>query len=272
MEGRSTAPGTQPGWLDTSATFDFVGLEEGSTQIVTEARPLAETLPPTLLHDDAVKALLNGTTSLDLFEESLRDAAEGRTESEKYDPALIDTFATLGRIVNPERGIEAMRFRGDGDVVLFEVRDSNVATIKKLKRQTPSPTTVMIAGVLDAIRHSDRMFSLVLASGQTIRGIAAEPITPAEMAGLFGRSAIVSGTASYRPSGSLLRIEASRIQSASDEALEMFSQIPLPFLASETLGEYRQFQGPIGGISNLYGQWPGDETDEQIDRVLSEDA
>ena len=271
MEGRSTAPGTQPGWLDTSATFDFVGLEEGSTQIVTEARPLAATLPSTLL-DDTVKALVNDTTSLDLFEEGLRDAAEGRTESEKYDPALIDTFATLGRIVNPERGIEAMRFRGDGDIVLFEVRDSNIATIKNLKRQTPSPTTVMIAGVLDAIRHSDRMFALVLASGQTIRGIAAEPITPTEMADLFGRSAIVSGTASYRPSGSVLRIEASRIQAASDEALEMFSQIPLPFLASETSGEYRQFQGPMGGINNLYGQWPGDETDEQIDRALLDDA
>src|SRR5690606_24949142 len=45
LEGRSTARGASPSWLDEAVNFDVVGLEQGSTVVDIEAPSLEEALP-----------------------------------------------------------------------------------------------------------------------------------------------------------------------------------------------------------------------------------
>ncbi len=130
-----------------------------------------------------------------------------------------------------------------------------------------TPQRVMIAGKLDAIRDHDHMFTLILPDGKTIKGFA-EEIKAEALASFFGKDAVVSGLAHFRPSGSMLRVEADRIETPKEHDLEIFGAEPKTLGAPLDACSYDQPQGPRSGINAIIGEWPGDETDEELTEFL----
>jgi hypothetical protein len=122
---------------------------------------------------------------------------------------------------------------------------------------------------VDAIRHSDRAFTLIMQSGEQIRGVLAEG-EPEVLAPFFGQVAVVSGVAQFRPSGSVLRIDADLLQPGGERDLALWSESPRPLFAPADPRELRRPQGPRSGINAVIGAWPGDETDEEIFALLEE--
>jgi hypothetical protein len=136
--------------------------------------------------------------------------------------------------------------------------------------RTPEDRRVIIAGKLEMIRHSDRRFTLILPAGEVLRGVASERVDLLELAGLFGKPALVSGTVRFRPSGSVLRVEADGIEPASADDVAVFSSVPTPFLDALDPHAPGLPLGPGSGLAAVIGRWPGDETDEQILAALAE--
>lgn len=153
--------------------------------------------------------------------------------------------------------------RPNGPVVA--ATPAGLETLQRLRRETPPDQAVRVAGWLDQIRHSDRMFTLKLENGAALRGVA-EDVSSERLAGLWGKRAIVHGRAVFRPSGRVLRLEASDIQAAGDD-FSLWSHEPLP-LAEAALPALRQPQTRRTGINAIIGHWPGDESDEAIARAL----
>ncbi len=72
----------------------------------------------------------------------------------------------------------------------------------------------------------------------------------------------------YRPSGRLLRVDAEHVGPATDES-GLWSQVPgVSNTATDTAGLHRA-QGPKSGLAAIIGEWPGDETDAQINAELA---
>jgi hypothetical protein len=128
---------------------------------------------------------------------------------------------------------------------------------------------VRIAGKVDEIRYSDRAFTLILQSGEQIRGVLAEG-EPEALTPFFGKLAVVDGVAQFRPSGSVLHLDAALLQPASEQDLALWSETPRPLFAPLDLRELMRPQRPTTGINAIIGAWPGDETDEEIFRMLEE--
>jgi len=93
-----------------------------------------------------------------------------------------------------------------------------------------------------------------------LRGIA-EGVPPETLAALFGKKALVSAMAIFRPSGRVLRLEADHIEHAGED-FSLWSTEPQPL--AQPLDEHalRKSQGPRSGLIAIIGQWPGDENDE----------
>ncbi len=125
---------------------------------------------------------------------------------------------------------------------------------------------IRLAGQLDTIRHSDRMFTLILDDGQSIRGLA-ESVDPAQLAALFGQRAVVSGKAVFRPSGSVLRVEIDLLEPAGADSA-IWSQMPRPALGRLEPRPRPASQGPRSGVNKIFGRWPGDESEEEVARAL----
>lgn len=269
MEGRSTARGTPPAWLAAGASFDVVGLDEGSTVIEIEAPTLDQALATELAQIGLFEELDTSRSGFELLTKSLSDALAGKPDSDWYDNGLLEEFEDLDRVF--ERGVSAINIIGaavEGPEEQLTIRPESLENVKRLRKETPPNQYVRVAGRLNVIRHSDRMFALILESGVTLRGIA-EGLPPGKLAEFFGREVVVSGTAIFRPSGRVQTIEAEQIEPAGDDAA-LWTEEPRPLFTDVPRKDLYREQGPRSGINAVIGAWPGDETDADIERFLND--
>ena len=266
VEGRSTARGTPPAWIAGATAFELVGIGEGSTVLEFEAPTLDEALARYLPQRALFAEIDPAATPFTLLADAMRDVAAGNLDSDRYDAGVLDKIQGLHRVF--DAGVNRIELGNrDGEQPLV-IEPHTLAAVERLRSQTAPDQYVRVAGILDVIRHSDRMFALILESGATLRGLAGE-VTPEQLARLFGRKVIVSGMAAFRPSGRVQAIEAESIQLAEGD-VSVWAPEPQPVFDDRDLTALRRPQGPRSGVAALLGTWPGDETDAEIEAFLDE--
>lgn len=261
LEGRSRAKGTKPAWLRTAADFHFLPTADPSV-VKLEASPLRQVLPDKFKQRDFFETVDPEKSALDLFEDGLEDALRGNADSDLFDEGLASTFSEFAGLYRS--GLNSLEIV-NGRIVAVSV--DGLARVEALRRQTPLPRSVRIAGELDSIRYSDRMFELVLPSGEKLRGVA-EEVEEGALTALWGKPVVVAGVAVFRPSASLLRVEARAVSPATEADLAIWGSSPRPLGNQADLKVLHVPQGPRAGLHALLGKWPGDEDDEAIRRAL----
>lgn len=267
VEGRSTARGSLPAWLIGAADFDIVGIEAGSTLLVVEAPTLIEAAPALFAQQALFEPIDSSDSAFGVMEQTLRAAVDGRSDSDLFDQPLLSVFRRFDRVLSAGfSSIELTNGKAGAERVLVDC--NSVAAVDRLIRTTPEPQRTRVAGTLDTIRHSDRMFTLLVDEGKAVKGLA-DGFAAEQLAGLFGQSVTVAGTAFFRPSGSLLRIEADSIEPAGPEAA-VWARVPAPLFRVADVASVRQPQGLRSGVNAIIGRWPGDETEEELAAALKE--
>jgi hypothetical protein len=259
-EGRSRAPGNAPEWLQRASAFD-VEFRAGSTQLALVAAPLGEVVPEKFAQIDMFGPFSPAATCIDVFVESLDDALAGRLDSDRFDDGLVETMAGLGNVL-------------EHAVTSFEVRNGSTRTIgrasvdhlRQLRRSIPSDQRARVAGKLDLLGHSSRVFSLQLPAG-SVRGFVLGDLDVGTLGQLLGREVVVQGLAKFRPSGRLLRLEADAIAAASGDT-RVWQETPRPLFGGLDARALRVPQGPKSGVSAIFGQWRDDDDDDGFDEAV----
>jgi hypothetical protein len=268
FEGRSTARGGAPTWVNAAACFSVVGFTTGVPGVLMRVPTLGSAIPERLRQYQLFDQVDAGASALTLLGDSLADALSGNADSDLYDEGLLGSFEEFRRVFR--QGVEAVEIRnGRPASPAVTITQDGVRVIRRLQRATPRPQRVRVAGKVDAIRHSDRAFTLVLESGIAIRGVLADG-QPEELTPFWGRIAVVSGTAHFRPSGALHRIDAEHLSPGSDRDLELWSAVPRPLSVPLDTRALHRVQGPRTGLNALIGEWPGDESEETILALIEE--
>jgi hypothetical protein len=268
LEGRSTARGSAPGWVLHGAEFELVALRDGSTVLELEAPTLGDSLGGEFEQIGFFEQPDAAATAIGLLLQGLEDAVAGRKDSDRFDDGLLDKLGDFDRVFR--HGIQNVEVVDDQHPpsAPLTIDHERVSVVADMRRQTPPSQQVRVAGRLDAIRHSDRMFALILASGATLRGVA-EGFPPDAMATLFGQLVVVSGLAVFRPSGRVQRIEAAHIEPAKGD-VSVWAAEPRPLLSAPDYRGLARAQGPRSGLNAVIGKWPGDESDAEIAALLDE--
>lgn len=241
-----------------------MGLHEGSTVLVVEAPSLAEAAPQHFGQPGLFQTVDPSRSCLDLLEESVRDAVAGRPESDAYDDGLIKTFEEFSRVLR--HGVDVVEL-GDGTPVRID--GGSVEALGRLRRAIPPDQHVRVAGKLDVLRHSDRMFTLILESDTHVRGVVTgDSVGLSALGELWGHDVVVTGVAKFRPSGSVLRIEAERIERADARDLSLWNVEPRPIFDVLDDRVLRQPQGPRSGVNAIFGQLSDVESDDDIIEAL----
>ncbi len=259
-EGRSRAAGPAPAWLAQAAAFS-VEIQAGSTQLVLDAKALGDLVPERFAQVDLFQPLDPRMTCIDVFAAALDDALVGKADSDLFDDGLVDTLTRFGKVL--EQNVDTFEIR-NGRTRSFNRQ--SVESLRQLRRSMPADQRVLVAGKLDLLKHSSRMFSLLVSSGE-LRGLIVSDPDFARLGQLLGQHVMVSGIAKFRPSGKVLRIEADRIELATGDT-SPWEQAPQPLFAELDLRALRVPQGPKSGVAAIFGQWPGDETDEEFERAM----
>jgi hypothetical protein len=262
VSGRSAVTGRPPKWLVAASDFRFYGIEGDTDTILHfEAPTLGEAAEelyrqqefwPTRPKPEA--------TGFDIARDMLRDVSAGNENSDRFDLQILNRLVRFEGVL--DKTFQALVLEEPTAARASVVLDrSMLDTVHRLKHETPKPRTVRVAGKLDMIRASTRSFALHLDDGQEVRGVLLEGEME-ELASLFGQRALVHGKAVYRPSGTVLRIDADEIRSGANEP-GFWSQIPGPLDRALQPREFRTARGKQG-VSAFFDTWPGDESDAEL--------
>lgn len=268
----SQPPGRPPEWLRKACDVRFCGMDsEGEeTTLLTFEAPRFGDVADEVYHQGQLfeSPPSQDDTGFDLLGDMLDHVANRVVDSERFDSQLLERLRGFGRPM--KRGIESIAVRG------HRLRDRNPPKITKriteiamsLRETTPAESRVRVAGKLDMIRASDNVFELILDPGQRVRGVWVGGESSV-LGDLWERQVVIDGSAVFRPSGSLLRVDAEGMKEASDGD-RFFSKLPTPTHRRANLAGLRKSQTASTGANAVYGQWPGDESEEEILAALKE--
>ena len=269
VEGESRRKGPRPAWLDAVCAFDITGLNAGSVAIAMEV--------PTLREADAMRFGGDGQrplfeesdqqfsdkTAVDLFGQVLEAIVEGDAEDVVADRALLDSCVRFAKASGD--GFDGIQLGGlRGRQIPLVIRPDHIPRIERLRDETPTPQAARVAGTLDTISASRTDVILKLKDGTKVPA-RLEDHDPDALKELFGKAAVISGMAHYRPSGRLLMVVAEAIDEAGarDHIFEAAPvarrRVPIntPVLQDES-----------SGVSVFFGTWPGEETEEELLEAL----
>ncbi len=265
VEGRSFAHGAVPGWLTRSAGFSVVGLGEGNTLLVAEAPPLAEVAPAQFSQATQLLFVDPTLSCLGVFERSLAEATAGREDTDRYDQALLKTFRGFAKLLG--HGLDGVEIGNGAATKSVNVGRPELDSIERLIGKTPPSQYVRVTGRLEQVRPGDVISMLIPKAGGDVK-VLIEDTDAGDLASLFGKEVVVAGTAYFRPSGSVLRLEASSIALAAGE-VDTWSNAPRPILGASRPARWSA-QGPGSGLNAIIGRWPGEETDQELQAALAE--
>lgn len=274
FRNRSQVQGRRPGWLERAADVRFVDHQgNGESVLYFEAPRLGDAAPDVYaqhsLFPEADDRPAEEDTAFDLLGDVLEDVAQRNSDSGHYDPSLLHRISQFKRVFKKgpfsEIDFTSRRFPSESPACLTPAL---VESAQLLLDGTPSPQRVRIVGELDGLVASTQRFSVLLDTGEKAVGVFAEEQVDA-LQRLWRKRVLILGTAVYRASGRLLRIDAEAVRPGENEPA-IFSRMPSPPNIKIDLSKLRKPQGPKSGISAIVGKWPGDETEEEITAILEE--
>jgi hypothetical protein len=268
FEGRSRGHGKRPSWLASASDIRFLGHDGGEqTTLYFEAPRLGDAA--SRLYDQGELWSTRPKpedTGFDLLADVISDVAAKNPDSDRFDKPLLLSLTRFNKGIDgvfQRMEVTGHRYAPSSPAVLDK---AVIHTAQQFSRTTPRAQQVRVMGRLDMIRASTASFALKLRDGDEIRGVLAEGEI-GHLSGLFQKDVLILGKAIFRPSGRLLRIDAEEVLPASD-ADQFFSKSPVSQGRRIDLRDLHREHQQKRGIAAIFGKWPGDESDDQIDAAL----
>lgn len=269
FEGRSRASGTQPRWLTAASDIRLVDYSgDDDTILYFEAPCLGEAAPE--LYEQ--KELFDtgkpepDDSGFDLLGDVLSDVSANNSDSDRFDRQLLRQLTRFKKGISGT--FSEIDFFGKRYTTPAVLNHNIIETAESFTSETPQSDSVRVVGTLDMVRASTQAFALKLDDGQELRGVMLGGEV-GDQKHLLEKRVLILGKAIYRPSGRLLRVDTTEMSSATDEDT-FFSKMPTATRKAFDVREVVREQSGKRGLSAIFGKWPGDETDEEIERALQE--
>jgi hypothetical protein len=275
FRGRSKSRGGPPRWLANASDIRLLHVEPNgtTTTIVFEVPPLGLAAPELFEQGvfegpDWPTRPERDDTGFDLLGDLLLDVTRRDENSERFDAGMLDGLKSLRTVVDGafrELHINSRRYPDTSPAVATSTTIDNA---RLLYDKTPAPRQIRLVGNLDAVRISTGSFALRLDDGHEVKGAVETDQIDGLLELMKSRQrTLVRGEAVFKPSGQLLLVAAEGIESGVGEP-GLFSRLPT-FAASTSLAQRaHRPQTRKRGLAAIVGQWPGDETDEEIAEAL----
>ncbi|MDZ4782448.1 MAG: hypothetical protein SGJ19_19555 [Planctomycetia bacterium] len=264
FRNRSSTPGRHPQWLDRASDIRFVDHEgNGEVSLFFEAPTLGEAASEVYQQGELWPSRPDeNDTGFDLLGDVLADMSADNADSDHFDATLLRRLLRFKRVfAGPYSEIDftSRRFKQRHPARLSPL---TLETAEGFLGRTPASSRVRLVGVLDMIRVSTQTFGIRLDSGEEVRGVLPEGSID-DVKQLLNRRVLLLGSAVYRASGRLLRVDAESVALGENEPA-LWSKMPQPGTSRLDLGKLRKLQGPRSGMAAIMGRWPGDESDDDI--------
>jgi len=201
-------------------------------------------------------------TAFELLAAALEDVGSRRGESSRFDPGMLRRIGSYGRLFGKD-GLSSIVLP---DVALNKsgrLDASVVQSARELADATPQPRRVRVAGRLDLMGASQGVLKLHVTSGGIVTAIWEGEESLDQFAPLFNKDVVCEGLGVFRPSGTLLRIDADALAPASERD-ESFRYAPVAEARTDIARAARLRSGEPLVYAGFLGSIPPEESDEEF--------
>jgi len=268
----SRARGRVRAALKDAADVRFIGHEgsgSGITVLHFELPPFgsatAEFFQQPMLWEDQPNP---DDTAFELFGAALNDVAARKADSSRYDSPLLERIGRYRRML--KRGIDRVSLLDAALTKTARIDADVVDAASELAAVMPSVQRARVAGRLDLMGASQSVLKIEVRPGEVVTALweSDEPIE--NYRELFNKDVVLEGVAVFRPSGTLLRIDADVIAPASTQE-DFFRQVPHAAVGRDYQKVARLKPSERSAYMQLRGCMPPelDESDEDFEAALA---
>jgi hypothetical protein len=263
----SRATGRIPASLKAAAQVRFVGHSASSNEttllrfeVPQLGEAAAEWFQQTQFWEEGPKP---DQTSFELLAGAVTDIKHRRKESNRFDTGLLRRVSSYRHML--KRGINSIWMPDTVQAVndYPAIDDSTVSAASELSANTPPPRRVRIAGRLDLMGASQALLKVDLKPGVFVTALWQGALPVECLHEFFNRDVVIEGNGIFRPSGSLLRVDADAISPATAQD-ELFRKIPEPLVLRDYDSQIRLRPGERSPYARIFGSIPAEETDEEF--------
>jgi hypothetical protein len=267
----SRSRGRAPEFIGAAADVRFVSHSasaEGGTLLRFEVPPFGEVADhifrQTKLWDDGPKP---GQTAFELLGAAIGDVSAHRLDSSRFDTGLLQRIGSYSRVLN--KGIGRIQLIDVDLPGSTQIDDGIVKSAAELVAVTPPVRRIRVTGRLDLMGASQGILKIHLQRGAVVTALwfGTEPVE--KLKEFFSRDVTVEGEGVFRPSGSLLRIDADAVAPASKQD-EFFRQLPHAVAERDNVNQARLRVGEKSAYPQILGSIPGEESDEDFAMAVEE--
>lgn len=201
-------------------------------------------------------------TAFELLGAALSDIAGRCADSNRFDSGLLHRLARyrrmfgrghLNRIALPD---VALPHPGQLDAAVAE-------SAKAMYSATPPSRRVRVTGRLDVLGVSQGILKLDLGNGNVVTARWEGDIDVVALRDHLNRDVVIEGNAIFRPSGGLLRVDASAIAAATARD-DFFRTVPAGIMATDWQRIARLRPNEKSAYLRILGGIPAEESDEEF--------
>lgn len=263
----SRARGRIPGSIKAAADVRYVGHSaegDDATVLRFEVAPFGEVAADLFsqaqLWEDGPQP---EQTAFELLAGALEDVGSRRGESSRFDPGMLRRIGGYRKLFGKD-GLSSIVLP---DVSLHKsghLDASVVQSARELAHATPQSRRVRVTGRLDLMGASQGVLKLHVASGGIVTAIwdgeeSLDQFAPL----LFNKDVVCEGLGVFRPSGTLLRIDADALAPASERD-DFFRYMPVAEVNTDLIRTARLRSGESSVYASFLGSIPPEESDEEF--------
>ncbi len=264
LKGISLTKGRKKVSLQDALRVTLTGIKEGSTILCFETEKFENTLEPYQIDifRAGAQAELPNENPISLIIKTFQDALTDEDHQDLLDKPLLRELKNLKKAFFSEE--ETMIFSNQGSLPDLQLTSKDFRKIKLLEDEIPDPQPVVLNGVVELLQFSKLKVKIKTEEG-IVEGFLADDISSEDIAPYWGKEVTITGTSHFKPRGKSV-IEIERVFEPG-EGDTYFSKRP----KSETFEMQLERQIREKGsnpLAEIFGKWPGDETDEEFEQML----
>ncbi len=213
------------------------------------------------------KSSLNDLTPMALVIKTFNAALDENEDKNLLDEPIIDELLKFRKFFKTDT--ESVFLSNRNSIPEVRLSQKEIDKIENLYKTIPAPQKAVINGVIDEMKFSRKQLVMLTSDKQKIVVIPPSSDFFGNIKDFFGKEITISGVAHFKPGGQLsyVNLESFSQPGASDK---FFSRKPDKMPIQQQIAMQIKQGKKSNPIDDIFGKWPGNETDEEFAQMLKE--
>jgi hypothetical protein len=212
------------------------------------------------------KQALNSLTPMALVIQSFTAALTDDEDKNLIDEPLIDELLRFKKFFNTDT--ERVLLTNRSTIPEVEFSRKEIDKIERLYKAIPKPQKTVVAGVIDEMKFSREQVVVTTTDNKKIVVIVAKELFQ-DLKEYFGLEIAINGLAHFKPGGQLSYVKMEGFGEVG-KAAKMLSRKPDKITMQQEIAFQIREGKKRNPIDDIFGTWPGKETDAEFEEMLKD--